>query len=186
MAKPYKLLKRKIAFGGKWFEAIIDSIELPGKEIYHYNYIVRRHNGVVVVPYFLKTKEVVLVNQYRHPVRKKLWGFPAGGQEKKQSFRQTAKKELKEEAGLIAKKLIDLGSFIPDPGVIGNQGRIFLALNPTFDQTKIENKTTEMITFKKLKLSEVEQMVIRGEIRDGWTMSAIYMLKLWEANPKRF
>ena len=39
----------------------------------------------------------------RHPVQKKLWGFPAGGKEKGQSFRQTANKELAEEAGLIRK-----------------------------------------------------------------------------------
>ncbi|MFH1561568.1 MAG: NUDIX hydrolase [Patescibacteria group bacterium] len=180
MVKQYRTLASKVVFNNRWVQLKIDSLELDKGQSYDYVYLTRHHNGVVAIAYFEKADQLMMVRQYRHPVGEHLWGFPAGGQEKGQAPRQTARKELAEEAGLVAGRLIDLGHNIIDPGIVSNRGRIFLTLDPTVDESKKVETASEKIICQRFTLEEVDQMVAKGQIRDGWTLSALYLFKLWQ------
>jgi ADP-ribose pyrophosphatase len=124
--------------------------------------------------------------QYRHPVQKMSLGFPGGAIEDGQTPTSAAIRELLEETGYQAKKLIDLGSFMPDIGIQSDIGRVFVALNPTkvAEPTQQTEEETTIPTIKTIK--EIKQLIREGEVRDGWSLGPFSIFLLWlEKNAKK-
>ncbi|CAN5771954.1 NUDIX domain-containing protein [soil metagenome] len=86
------------------------------------------HPGAAVVVALDEADRVVLVRQYRHPVRGYLWELPAGLLDVEgEPAHRSAARELAEEAGLIAAQwhtLLDLRS---SPGFSDEAVRVYLA-----------------------------------------------------------
>jgi 8-oxo-dGTP pyrophosphatase MutT (NUDIX family) len=57
--------------------------------------------------------------------------FPGGVFEKGENAAAAAKRELKEETGYEAKKIVKLGEFNPNPAIMSNHVHFFLALDLT-------------------------------------------------------
>lgn len=70
---------------------------------------------------------VCLTQNFRYPLQKTILEIPKGYREKGETFLEAAKRELKEETGLIAKKWIKLGSFYPLVGFSNIKCHIFWA-----------------------------------------------------------
>ena len=136
---------------------------------------VLEHPGCVVIIPRTASGKYILVRQYRFPLEKHLWEFPAGGKEPGETFPQAAKRELMEEIGMRPKKLKKLLEFYPTPGVSGEKMHVFLAwgLEPAVAQ-KDEDEDIELGTFSLL---EIQQMIRRGEIADGKTLIGFFYLK---------
>ncbi|NHI16504.1 NUDIX domain-containing protein [Microbacterium excoecariae] len=86
------------------------------------------HTGAVAVVAVDAAGRVLLIQQYRHPIRTRDWEIPAGlldipGEDP----RDAAERELAEEADLVADTWEDLGSFAMSPGGSTEFIRIFLA-----------------------------------------------------------
>jgi len=175
----WKIDKRKTVYSDDWVKLHVDKIASSTGAKTDYVYIERTGTGMAIVPYFEKSESVLLVKQYRHPLRKSIWQFPGGGKEKNKSFTQTAKLELLDETGYEVGALIDLGKYYPDPGISSDQGRIFLALNPTkkYDKPKVD--PLEKIEIKGVKLTTLDNIIKSGWIRDGWTLGAYSLFKIW-------
>ena len=74
------------------------------------------HPGSVVVVPHLPDGRLILVRQYRHAVQESLWELVAGGMEPGETPRQSARRELQEEAGYRARVLKPLLGVLPEPG----------------------------------------------------------------------
>lgn len=136
------------------------------------------------MPYFSGTDSFLLVSQFRPPIGKTIWQFPAGLVEKGDSLAGAVRRELLEETGYKAASLVKLGLIHPDPGIISGPGYFFLSIDPV----KILNRQTEIAEpigrIKKFKISQLEKMIAAGKIRDGWTLSGLMLYKLWRTNAK--
>lgn len=82
----------------------------------------------LVVP-VTPTGEFVMVSQYRMGADGVFIEFPAGGIEPGESPLAAAKRELAEEAQLVAGEMIELGAFAKWPDGLSQRGHLFLALN---------------------------------------------------------
>lgn len=71
--------------------------------------------------------EVCLLRQYRHVPDAWLWELPAGKHDHPHETLQTARRELEEEAGLVAGNWQPLGDIITSPGVFTERVALFLA-----------------------------------------------------------
>lgn len=103
-----------------------DQIETPNGELIKREYLV--HPGAVGVIALDDQSRVVLVRQYRHPVRHRLTEPPAGlldlaGEDPLVA----AQRELAEEVGLAADRWNVLVDLFSTPGIIGEPMRIYLA-----------------------------------------------------------
>ncbi len=136
---------------------------------------VLKHPGCVVMIPRTREGKYILVRQYRFPLEKHLWEFPAGGREPGETFSQAAKRELKEEIGMRPGKLEKLLEFYPTPGVSGEKMHVFLAtgLEPAV-ALKDEDEDLELGTFS---FREIGRMIRRGEIVDGKTLIGFFYLK---------
>jgi ADP-ribose pyrophosphatase len=86
------------------------------------------HTGAVAVLALDDDGNVLLIQQYRHPVGYREWEIPAGLlDESGESALHAAKRELAEEADLVADRWHVLSDFFTSPGGSNEAIRIYLA-----------------------------------------------------------
>lgn len=155
-----KLLKKKPVFKGHFFTAHEDTVELPNGEIKVFHSAIRQPS-VSVVP--IDTEgNVYLVDQYRYQHQKRLTETVAGMIEDGEDPLKTAKRELKEELGIVAGKWKSLGKFHAAGSIILWDQYIFLARDLKFEDQELEAE--EDINLLKIPLKKAVQSVLAGKI----------------------
>ena len=117
-----------------------------------------------------------LVGQWRYPLKAYSWEIPEGGGPLGIDPLDSAKRELKEETGLIASKYSVIGKIHTSNSVCDESGILYLAQDLTFSDAEPEE--SEDLQVKKLPFSEAYQMVMDGKITDSLSMVAILKVKL--------
>jgi 8-oxo-dGTP pyrophosphatase MutT (NUDIX family) len=112
-----------------------------------------------------------LVGQYRYALNEYSWEIPMGGGPNDQDLLQSAKRELKEETGLIAAKWTLLMKIHTSNSVTDEVGYIYLAEDLTVGETEFEE--TELIQVKKLSFLEALDWVMQGKITDSISVAGI-------------
>ncbi len=109
-----------------------------------------------------KNGEAVLVRQYRHGICEVLWELPGGVVEEGETPAEGAKRELLEETGYRAGKLILVGRLYPNPALQTNMLHCFLAL----DVEKVGEQQLDLgedIEVHLLPLDELIEMARGGD-----------------------
>jgi len=127
------LESRRVAFENSRFTVYSDHIVAAGLEVKDFLVVAphTRHpdllSGVVVVPVW--DGSILLLNVYRHSIGRHVWELPRGFLEPDEAPAAAALRELEEETGLVCQpeKLIDLGYFYPEPGILRAQVALFAA-----------------------------------------------------------
>ena len=112
-----------------------------------------------------------LIGQYRYPLDEYSWEIPMGGGPMAEDKLESAKRELKEETGLIAEKWTEIMKIHTSNSVTDEVGFVYLAEGLTQGETEFEE--TELLKIKKLPFTKVVEMVMDGEITDGISVAAI-------------
>lgn len=148
-------------------ETIIPSI---GQEFTH---IFTKHPGSCVVVPLTEDGNVMLINQYRHPIRTFSLEVVAGKLEGKNLIKE-AKRELEEEIGCTCGSIEQLGAFFASNSNTNEKAYIFLARK--LKKTKINRERTEYISkIILVKLEEALDMILKGEITDAHTIIALFL-----------
>jgi len=156
-------------YKGKIVHLFCDTVRLPnGKEATRE---VIRHVGAAAVVPLTDEGNVILVRQYRYPFSQVMLEIPAGKLDIGENPIDCAKRELIEETGYDAKELVYLGAFYPSVAMLNEVIHLFLAKNMTFRETNLDED--EFLHVEQRPLSEVVEAVMRGEIPDGKTQTAI-------------
>ncbi|RLG40590.1 MAG: ADP-ribose pyrophosphatase [Thermoproteota archaeon] len=137
--------------------------------------LVEHPGAAAVVP--VEAGEVYLVRQWRYAVGENLLEIPAGTREEGETLEECASRELREEAGLRAGRLIKLFEGYPIPGYGSERLAIFLGLDLEHVERDLEED--EFIEVVSLPLREAVRMVRSGRIRDLKT--ALGILLAWQA-----
>ena len=129
------------------------------------------HPGAVTVLPILSDGRIVLIKQYRIAVEKYLIELPAGTLEPGEEPIITAKRELIEETGYNAGKIVPLFTFYSSPGILHEQMHLFLATELSPGDTSLEDG--EDIELLLLDEIEVKKLIEAGEIQDSKTLIAL-------------
>ena len=114
-----------------------------------------------IVP-LTKDNEVVLVRQYRHGVRNVLLEFPGGVVEDGEDPADGAKRELLEETGYAASRVVQIARLYPNPALQTNTLYCFLARD--VEKTHMQSLDAgEDIEVSLVALDELTAMARRGE-----------------------
>lgn len=134
------------------------------------------------MPYFPDADSFLLVSQFRPPIGKTIWQFPAGLVEKGDSLVGAASRELGEETGYKTDKLVKLGLIYPDPGIISGPGYFFLSVDPIKASDRQTEPAESIGRVKKFNTRQLEKMIASGKIRDSWTLAGLMLFNLWRKN----
>ncbi|HEX6310363.1 MAG TPA: NUDIX hydrolase [Acidimicrobiia bacterium] len=123
------------------------------------------HPGAVVVVPLDHDENVVLVRQYRVAVRRTLLEAPAGKTDVPgEPPDDTARRELVEEVGLRAGKLVKLAVCLNSPGFSDELSHIYLATELTEVPHRRVGPEEASMTIERVALSAVDELVAAGEI----------------------
>lgn len=125
--------------------------------------------GVVPVD---EAGRVLLVQQWRHPVGKLTWSIPAGAVEPGESPADAAARELREETGHAAARIDFLYRYHPTIGVGDQTFHLFTARGL---HEIGERDAGEIHAVRWFTRPEVDEMLARGEILDGMTLTGVLM-----------
>lgn len=123
----YEILSTSTAYAsGRVFSVLVDDVRLPSGEVVTRDLV--DHPGAVGVIALNDAGEVLLLQQYRHPVRRLLWEPPAGLLDiVGEPPLHAAQRELYEEAHLVAERWDVLIDLFTTPGMSDEALRVFLA-----------------------------------------------------------
>lgn len=132
--------------------------------------IVEHNGGICVVP-LTEKGEVLMVEQFRYPYSEVVLEIPAGKRDGNEEPLEGGKRELKEETGATAENYTFLGELYPTPGYCGEIIYMYLATGLSYGETDPDED--EFLNLKKIPLDEAVDMIMRGEIKDAKTQTAI-------------
>ena len=132
--------------------------------------VVEHNGGICVVP-ITENGEVLMVEQYRYPYGEVILEIPAGKRDGNEEPLEGGKRELREETGAIAENYTFLGELYPTPGYCGEVIYMYLATGLSFGETDPDED--EFLNVKKIPLEKAVDMIMKGEIKDAKTQTAI-------------
>jgi 8-oxo-dGDP phosphatase len=114
--------------------------------------------------------ETFLVGQYRYPLDYYSWEVPSGGINS-DDLLDSARRELREEAGITARRWSSLGQAHGSSRVTIEVDHLFLAEELSFGTAEPEG--TELLRIRRLPLAEAYRMAMAGEIADALSIVAL-------------
>jgi ADP-ribose pyrophosphatase len=166
---PWTTASSRPVYANPWIRVREDVATLPDGRTTIYG-VVECAEAVGVLP-FVDPDTVLLVGQYRYVAKGFYWEIPTGANHAGESLEATAQRELAEEAGYEAGRLVPLGTFHTSKSILREVAYLYLAddLRPA---SRPANHT-EFIERRIFPFTEVLRMVERGEIMDSMTIVAV-------------
>ncbi len=168
------LKKRMKIYDGKIIKLYKDRVQFKDKNLIRE--VIYHPGSVVIIPVLnKKTKEIILIKQYRYAINKEIFELPAGTLKKNETPYICARRELEEETGYKAGKLKKISEFYPSPGIMTEKMHLFIA----YDLSKTNQKPDidEQIKVVKINLEDALKMIFKGKIKDAKTIAGLLILK---------
>lgn len=170
-----KTLRQEYKFRGKIMRARVDDVELPNGRPAHRE-VCEHVGGVGVLP-IDQNANVGLVRQFRYPYGEVIYEIPAGKLDQgPEDAEACGRRELREETGFTAGRMIPLGVLYPSPGFLDEVVHLYAALDLTPGDCQPDED--EFVEHALMPFAELEQLIARNEIRDAKTIAAAYRARL--------
>jgi ADP-ribose pyrophosphatase len=166
---PWRRLTTRAVYENRWIRVREDQVALPDGNTTIYG-VVECAGCVGVLP-FLDAETVVLVGQYRYVFGSFYWEIPTGAMTSGESEEAAVQRELAEEAGYEAERLVKLCSYHTSKSVVDETANIYLAEG--LRAIQLPPDPTEFIEVRQFPFDEVVRMVERSEITDSLTIVAV-------------
>ena len=172
---PWKQQSSKQIFENPWLSLHEDEVINPGGGISHYGKINFKNLAIGIIP-LDEDNNTWLVGQYRYVPDCYSWEIPMGGGPLDIDPLESAKRELKEETGLIAEDWQELMRLHTSNSVTDECGLVYVARGLTQGETEFEE--AEDLLIQKVPLDEAVERVTSGEITDAISVAGILRLQL--------
>jgi ADP-ribose pyrophosphatase len=163
-------------FKGRVFSVETGTRRFPNGQEHHVD-IVRHAPSIVLIP-VEDDGRVIIVKQYRAPLDREMWEFPAGRLNDGESPEEAARRECEEEIGYVPHRLERLGALYPAPGFCDEELIFFRATDlrtPPADSPHRPDED-EDITTRTIAVTDARAMLARGEIVDLKTAYALTLV----------
>ena len=136
--------------------------------------IVEHPGSVVLVP-ITNDGTVLLIRQFRQAAGKVLLEASAGTIESGENPEVTALRELREEVGHRAGKLIPIGGSWVAPGYSTEYSHMFIATE--LEVSPLPSDDGEDISVEEIEFDDVHRLIAEGEIEDQMSIAALLSAK---------
>ncbi len=171
-------------YAGRVMALRSDRVVMPGGRVATREIV--EHPGAVAVAALDADDRLMMIHQYRHAVRRRLWEIPAGlldvaGEDPLAA----AQRELAEEAGLAAEQWSVLLDIVPSPGFSDESIRVYLARGVTEVGRPAGGDDEEAdLAVRWVSMPVAVRMVLDGTIVNATTVASVLAAHVLAAAPE--
>lgn len=173
-----RTLGSRVVYENRWMRVREDAIERADGSRGIYG-VVEKPDFVAIAAIDRPRGLIHLVEQYRYPVAGRYWELPQGSWETRPDVvpEDVARAELSEETGITAGKMTLVGDLFLAYGYSSQRYHVFLAEDLVEGATALEAEEADLVS-RAFQLSEVDAMIVNGDIRDATTVAALGLIRL--------
>lgn len=158
-------------YRGRTIQLFLEPVDLPnGRRI---ELEIVHHPGAAAIAAVDDELRVTLIRQFRHAAGGYIWELPAGKLDAGEPPLACAIRELREETGLHATDVREIGSILTTPGFCNERIHLFLAQGLSQGDSNLQDD--EVLTVSRFPLEEALAMIRRGEIRDARSIAGLFL-----------
>lgn len=151
----------------------VDHLRTPDGRTVKYD-IVEHHGSVILIPVD-ESGKIYFVRQYRHAAGQELLELPAGTIEPGEAPEACAAREVREETGMEAANIQEIGSFYLAPGYSTEFMHVFLATG--LSHNPLEADADEFLSVETFSFDEALKLAANGGLPDAKSLAALLMVK---------
>jgi ADP-ribose pyrophosphatase len=170
LSDPFTISTSKIVYENAWIKVEHQEIIRPDGAPGVYGIVHFANRAVAVLP-LEANGDVWLVGQWRRPLNAWSWEIPEGGVPFDEDLEAGARRELEEEAGLIAGTLLKVLEFDTSNCVTDEVGTSYIAYDLT--QGTLAPDPTEVLSLRRVHFTDLLAEIDQGLIRDGPTLATV-------------
>jgi len=167
----------QVVYAGDFFKVYKDAVRLPDGSEGTREFI--RHPGAVLIVPLFDDGRVLLERQFRYPPGLELVEVPAGKREAGEDSLETAKRELLEETGYVARGWERIGMIRNAIGYSDEIIEMFVARG--LEKREASLDAGEFLEVFEVKLEEAFEMVRDGRITDAKSVAALLWVRAFLA-----
>mgnify|MGYP001018668489 CR=1 FL=1 len=169
----HKKMNEELIYQGRIFDLVRARVRLPNGKDHAYDLV--RHRGAVVILPIDRHGNILFVRQFRVGAEKELLELPAGLMEESETPETSAAREVREETGMAAAHLEEIGQFYMVPGYSTEKLHAFLATG--LSEASLPVDEDEFLEQVPIPIEQAYAMASRGEIEDGKTLAVLLMAR---------
>jgi len=168
----WKILKSQKKADFPLFKVFEDIVKLPNGLKLDY-YWIDKIPVVVILP--IVSNKILMVKQYRYPIKSDSLELPAGHVWPDETPEKCAERELKEETGFSAGKIEKILSYHPSTEYSNQIYHIFIAED--LKEGKTNREKYEILDVELLDIKLIFEKIMSGNITDGRTITSVFLAK---------
>jgi ADP-ribose pyrophosphatase len=169
----FDLLGSEIVYKGRAFDVRRDKLRTPDNLTVQFDVI--EHVGSVIIVPVDEKGQMYFVRQYRHAIGVDLLELPAGTLEPGEPPEEAAAREIREEIGMAAGTLKEIGSFYLVPGYSTELMHVFLATDLRDDP--LEADADEYLSVESCSVAEAFHLAESGQLPDAKSVAALLLAR---------
>ncbi len=170
---PWQTLNSAVRYENPWLSIRHEDVVTPAGTPGIYGVVSFKNKAVGVVPIDAEGY-TYLVGQYRYPLNEYSWEIPEGGSPIGTDPLESARRELREETGLVAQRWTKIARIHTSNSATDEEGFLYIA--EELEQGDHEPEDTEQLHVRRLPLVEAVEMAMRSEITDALSVSALLIV----------
>lgn len=167
----FEVISQETVYRGRVFDVRRESVRTPKGVVVPLD-IVDHRGAVTIIPVDAEG-QIWFIRQYRHPAGKELLELPAGVLERGESPEASAHREVREEIGMAAGKLLKAGEFFLAPGYSTEFMQVYLATELYY--APLPGDVDEVLSVVKVSIPEAYRKARQGEIQDAKTLASLLL-----------
>lgn len=167
---PWKTLKSEDVYESQWIKVVKHDCLNPANKPAIYSVVNFKNLAIGILP-LDKENFTWLVGQWRYPLNEYSWEIPEGGGPLGIKPIESAKRELKEETGIIASNFEEIMRLHLSNSATDELAIVYLATDLQFENSEPEE--SEVLQIKKVHINEAFDMTMKGLITDAISVAAI-------------
>lgn len=179
MIDPWERIDTERRGDYKVFSVRQDLSKSPASGREHTFYVIESTDWVNIIPVTVDGR-IVFIRQYRHGTEEITLEVPGGMVDPGESPAEAALREMQEETGYDAQRVVYLGSVAPNPAIQNNQCHTFLALDARLEGQQ-ELDGAEEISVTLVEADEVPGLITSGRITHALVVTAFYFFDRYRA-----
>ena len=170
---PFEFIKTEMLFKGRAFAIRRDFLKTPdGRET---KLDIVEHGGSVVLVPVDDEGNILFVRQYRHATGKDLLELPAGTRDGDEPYLECAAREIREETGMEAGKLVKAGEFYLAPGYSTEFMAVFIATE--LKENPLPADEDEFLELERIPIHKAFEMAEKGEVLDAKSLAGLLLAR---------